>query len=161
MDNGYEGRGNGVAAGGDGAEGARRASVEPSPPAARAGERPDPEVPAKAARRRYTSEYKKRILEEADRCTEPGDLGALLRREGLYSSLLSNWRQQREELLSRGLSRKRGRKSRKNPLEGRVSQLERENARLRDELDKARTIIAVQKKVARLLGESDPDEGKS
>ncbi len=139
-----------------GLEGARRATGNPPSPA-RAPARPDPEVPAKAQRRQFSAEYKQRILAEADRCIKPGEIGALLRREGLYSSLLTTWRQQRKQALEAGLSRKRGRKSKKNPVDARLLQLERENERLRDELDKARTIIAVQKKVARLLGD---DEGK-
>ena len=82
---------------------------------------PDPEVPEKAQRRHYTAEYKLRVLEEADRCREPGEVGALLRREGLYSSLLSTWRRQRDEgSLSALEPRKRGRKAKpKNPLTNR------------------------------------------
>ena len=156
MENGTPRWGNGSDQGDGGSEGARRASVEPSSPA-RAPAQRDPEVPAKAQRRQFSAEYKQRILAEADRCTKPGEIGALLRREGLYSSLLTTWRQQRKQAIDAGLSRKRGRRSKKNPLDARVAQLEKENERLRDELDKARTIIAVQKKVARLLGE---DEGK-
>jgi len=114
---------------------------------------PDPEVVAKARRRKFTSEYKRKIVEAADACSSPGDLGALLRREGLYSSHLSVWRQQRDEALATGLApRKRGRKPAKNPLADRVAVLERTNARLEHELFKARTIIEVQKKVALLLG---------
>jgi transposase-like protein len=73
---------------------------------------PDPEVPAKATRRRFTTEYKLRILREVDRCKQPGEIGALLRREGLYSSLLSTWRKERDRRALRDLaSRKRGRKA--------------------------------------------------
>lgn len=133
---------------------------EPSMPR-RALSDPDPEVPAKARRRRFTASYKLRILEEADRCTEPGEIGALLRREGLYSSLLSRWRQQREAGAEEALApKKRGRKPQPaNPLAHRVAELERDNARLRGKLAKAETIIEVQKKLSRLLG-SDP-EGES
>ena len=156
MDNGTRRWSNGSDVGDGGSEGARRASVEPPSPA-RAPERPEVEVAAKAQRRRFSAEYKQRVLAEAERCTGAGEIGALLRREGLYSSLLAKWREQRKKALDAGLSRKRGRKSTRNPLDARLAQLEKENARLRDELDKAHTIIEVQKKVARLLGE---DEGK-
>lgn len=120
---------------------------------------PDPEVPAKARRRRFTAQYKLRILEEAERCTEPGEVGALLRREGLYSSHLSKWRQQREAGALAALTpKKRGRKPRPvDPQAPRVAELERENARLRDKLEKAETIIEVQKKLSQLLG-SPPEE---
>jgi transposase len=132
---------------------------EPSIPPRSASD-PDPEVPAKARRRRFTASYKLRILEEADRCTEPGEIGALLRREGLYSSLLSRWRQQREAGAEQALTpKKRGRKAQPvDPQALRVAELERENARLRGELEKAQTIIEVQKKLSQLLG-SAPEGG--
>jgi transposase len=126
---------------------------------------PDPEVPEAKARRRFTARYKLRILEEADRCTEPGQLGVLLRREGLYSSNLTTWRRQRSEGILDSLSpKKRGRKTKeKNPLAERVGELERENQRLRHKLKQAETIIEVQKKVSQLLGipldSSGSDEG--
>ena len=126
---------------------------------------PDPEVPEAKARRRFTARYKLRILEEADRCTEPGQLGVLLRREGLYSSNLTTWRRQRSEGILDSLSpKKRGRKAKeKNPLAERVGHLERENRRLRHKLKQAETIIEVQKKVSQLLGipldSSGSDEG--
>ncbi|SMC28138.1 Transposase [Desulfacinum hydrothermale DSM 13146] len=104
---------------------------------------PDPEVMEKKRRRKFTAAYKLRILEEADACTLPGQIGAFLRREGLYSSHLTTWRRQREEGQLKALSpRKRGRKP--NPdrhLAKRVAQLERENQRLRDQIKKAQTII--------------------
>ena len=114
----------------------------------------DPEVPEKARRRRFTAEYKLRILEQADACTEPGEIGGLLRREGLYSSHLSAWRKQRRGGALRGLSpRKRGRKPRpKNPLAKKVVQLERENKALQERLRQAEVIINVQKKVSQILG---------
>lgn len=129
---------------------------EPTMPRRSASD-PDPEVPEKARRRRFTASYKLRILEEVDRCTEPGEIGALLRREGLYSSLLSRWRRQREAGAEEALTpKKRGRKARPvDPQARRVAELERENARLREKLEKAETIIEVQKKLSRLLG-SDP-----
>ena len=126
---------------------------------------PDPEVPEAKARRRFTARYKLRILEEADTCTEPGQLGVLLRREGLYSSNLTTWRRQRSEGILDSLSpKKRGRKTKeKNPLAERVGELERENQRLRHKLKQAETIIEVQKKVSQLLGipldSSGSDEG--
>jgi len=114
----------------------------------------DPEVPEKARRRRFTAEYKLRVLEQADACTEPGKIGELLRREGLYSSHLSAWRRQRREGSLRGLGpRKRGRKPRpKNPLAKKVTQLERENRALQERLRQAEVIIDVQKKVSQILG---------
>jgi len=115
---------------------------------------PDPEVTAKPVRRRFTAEYKLRILREADRCTHPGEVGALLRREGLYSSLLGTWRRQRERGSLLALeAKKRGRKSHKvDPLTRKVAELERENARLQGRLKQAETLIDFQKKVAELLG---------
>ena len=115
---------------------------------------PDPEVTEKPKRRRFTAEYKQRILNLADACKEPGELGALLRREGLYSSHLSGWRAQRKKGLT---PKKRGRKG-KTPEQQRVADLEKENSRLQREkakleakLKKADMIIAFQKKVASLL----------
>ena len=112
---------------------------------------PDPEVPEKPKRRRFSAEYRLRIVREADACKEPGEIGALLRREGLYSSLLTAWRRQRDEGALEGLrSKKRGPKAQ---AEGpRVKRLERENARLRRKLEQAETIIDIQKKVAGILG---------
>ena len=111
--------------------------------------RPDPEVPEKAQRRQFSAAYKQRILEETDRCTELGQIGALLRREGLYSSHLSTWRSQREHALA---AQRRGRKSsaRFVPAE-RVAELERNNERLRQQLEQAQAIIEVQKKLSELL----------
>ena len=116
------------------------------------GERkmPDPEVSTKAKRRSFTAQYKRRILEEADRCTKPGEIGAMLRREGLYSSNLSKWRREREAAELAGLApKKRGRKPDKEAAE--LAKLRRENERLRKQLDQAELIIAAQKKLARLL----------
>jgi transposase len=126
--------------------------------------RPDPEVVAKPKRRTYTAEYKQRILEEAEAATATrGGLGALLRREGLYSSLLTYWRQEREDGIREALTpRKRGPKSKRNPLAEENQKLRRQNARLSEDLRKAHIIIDVQKKVAALLGqpipEPDPEE---
>ena len=114
----------------------------------------DPEVPEKARRRRFSAKYKLRILDEADRCSEPGQLGEMLRREGLYSSHLTCWRKQRREGSIQGLTpRKRGRKAKqRNPLAKRVTDLERENAVLQKRLQQAELIIEVQKKVSQILG---------
>jgi len=119
---------------------------------------PDPEVVDRPTRRRFSPTYKQRIVEEADRCTEPGEVGRLLRREGLYSSHLTMWRKAARSGSLEGLSKKRGRKAiERNPLEGKVHKLERECARLEHELYKARMIIDVQGKVAGLLGLSLED----
>jgi len=116
-------------------------------------ERPDPEVLERPFRRRFTGEYKRRIVEEASTCRHPGELGALLRREGLYSSLLSKWRVQGEAALGAGFApRKRGRKPGQNSERARVARLERENARLRRNLEEAKLIIEIQKKTSQLLG---------
>lgn len=119
---------------------------------------PDPEVPEQAKRRRFTAKYKLRILREADACTEKGQLGRLLRREGLYSSHLTTWRRQQEEGSLKGLApKKRGRKPNQNRKSKREAQLESENRRLRKKLEQAEAIIDIQKKVAALLG--NPIEG--
>ncbi|MFH1635597.1 MAG: IS3 family transposase [Chloroflexota bacterium] len=109
---------------------------------------PDPEVPEKKPRRKHTAKYKLRILAQADVCTEPGQIGALLRREGLYSSNLTAWRRQKEKGLLQAMAhRKRGRRRKeKNPLADKVAQLEREKRLLQQRLKKAETIIEVQKK---------------
>jgi transposase len=115
---------------------------------------PDPAVPEKPVRRRFTAEYKLRMLREADRCTEPGQFGALLRREGLYSSHLSTWRQQREEGTLAGLTpKRRGRKATPDaPWIAENERLKRENQRLTEKLRQAETIIEVQKKLSEILG---------
>jgi len=150
-------------------EGARRATgVAPS-----AGGRkptivspPDPEVPEKKPRRKFTAKYKLRILVEADACIEQGQLGALLRREGLYSSNLTTWRRQRQDgLLSAMAPKKRGRKKKKkNPLAPMVALLERKNRRLQKKLKQAELIIEAQKKISEILGISqdlnESDENK-
>jgi transposase-like protein len=115
---------------------------------------PDPEVPEKKPRRKHTAKYKLRILAEADACTQPGEIGMLLRSEGLYSSNLTAWRRQREKGLLQAMTpRKRGRKEKqKNPLAQHVAQLENENRRLQLKLKKAELIIEAQKKMAEILG---------
>ncbi len=127
------------------------AGAESSPTRRRA---PDSEVVAKPTRRRFTAEYRLRIVEEADRCTGSGDVGRLLRREGLYSSHLTKWREARRAGALRGLaSKKRGAKPKSiNPLDSKVRELEAQVARLEKDLHTAHTILDVQKKVAGLLG---------
>jgi len=114
---------------------------------------PSPEVLEKPVRRRFSVEYKLKILAEADACVKMGQLGKLLRREGLYSSHLSNWRRQRETGALAGLTpKRRGRKAKlKNPLSGEVTRLQRENDRLKEHLRQAELIIDVQKKVSEML----------
>lgn len=115
---------------------------------------PDPEVLDRPRRRSFTAEYKLRILRELDALTEPGQVGAVLRREGLYSSHIVDWRRKRESGALQGLEpQKQGRPAKpQNPLEPKVAELERKNARLEEDLRKARLIIDVQKKVSELLG---------
>lgn len=121
---------------------------------------PNPEVVARAKRRRFTAAYKQSILEQADQATESGDIGAILRREGLFSSHLTTWRREREAGVLQALTpRKRGPKSKRNPLADENQKLQRDNQRLTEQLRKAEIIIDVQKKVAALLGHPilDPD----
>ena len=136
---------------GPGAEGARRATGAPGHvPTSRAPD-PDPEVPATVERRRFSPEYRLCILTQADACKKPGEVGTLLRREGLYSSLLTNWRRQREAGALREMrGRRRGPPPR--PVDPRVTQLEAENRRLQRKLQRAETIITLPKKVAEILG---------
>jgi transposase len=124
---------------------------------------PDPEVSADRPKRRtFRAEYKKRILDEADACSEPGEIGELLRREGLYSSHLTEWRRLRDAGSLAGLAaKKRGRKAKVvDALAARVAELERDKRRLEERLRKAELIIDVQKKVAALLGVplADPEK---
>jgi transposase-like protein len=127
---------------------------------------PDAEVPEKKRRRKFTAKYKLRILAEAGACSDPGELGALLRREGLYSSNLTTWRRQRRKgLLTAMAPRKRGRKKAEiNPLASRVAELEKDNRRLQQKLKRAELIIDAQKKMAEILGISqdlhESDESK-
>lgn len=119
---------------------------------------PDTEVVVRAERRRFSAEYKLRILQEADRCAS-GDLGALLRREGLYSSHLSTWRRQREVgQLASLAAQKRGRKT--DPQAGELARLQRENAKLQAQLQRAELIIDAQKKLLVLLNQPTPAESE-
>ncbi len=115
--------------------------------------RPNPEVLARAKRRTYTGEYKQQVLAEADAARGSGEIGAVLRRHGLYSSHLTKWRQERKSGILEGLApQKRGPKSKAHPLTAENQKLRRDNERLTDRLRKAEIIIDVQKKVAMLLG---------
>jgi len=108
---------------------------------------PDPEVVPQATRRQFSAAYKRRIVAEADACTQPGEIGALLRREGLYSSHLTNWRR---EIAAGTLGEKsRGRPA--EPLRAENARLLQENERLRRELEKAQIILDAQKKLAQML----------
>jgi transposase len=134
-----------------GAANSRRAAAAPPP---------DPEVVAKAQRRKFTAEYKLAIVEEADRASDSGAIGALLRREGLYSSHLVEWRRLREKGALGELSKKRGRKPTRNPLAEENDGLKAQLARLEKKLQQAELIIDVQKKVSALLGIALPATGQ-
>ncbi len=109
------------------------------------------EVVAKATRRRFTAEYKLKVLREADACRKPGEIGALLRREGLYSSLLAAWRKQRSQ--GELFEKKRGPVAKeKNPLSSKVAALEKENVRLKARAERAEALVDLQKKVSEILG---------
>jgi transposase-like protein len=121
----------------------------------------DPEVLERPRRRKFGAEYKVRILREAERAKESGQLGALLRREGLYTSNLTTWRRQFERGALAALApKKRGKKAKPvDARDTRIRELERDNERLRKRLEQAETIIEVQKKVSALLGTSSPGAG--
>jgi transposase len=121
------------------------------PQTGRAAEDPDPEVPARAQRRRYSAAYKQRILAEYESLDRAGK-GALLRREGLYTSLISAWREQREQGALEALGKPAGRPS-ADARDRELARLRRENERLAAQLDKARTVIEVQGKLSALLGQ--------
>jgi transposase-like protein len=119
----------------------------------REARRPNPEVLARPKRRTYTGEYKQQVLAEADAARGSGEIGAVLRRHGLYSSHLTKWRKERKAGILEGLApQKRGPKSKINPLTAENQKLRRDNERLADRLRKAEIVIEVQKKVAMLLG---------
>jgi transposase-like protein len=114
---------------------------------------PDPEVPARPTRRRFSAQYKAQIVDEAGRCTPPGQIGALLRREGLVSARLALWRKQCRQGAMKALrDDKRGRKPIHDARDRELDRLRRETARLAQKLKQAQTIIEIQKKVAALLG---------
>ena len=127
---------------------------------------PDPEVTGKKPRRKFTVKYKLRMLKKADTCTDPGQLGVLLRQEGLYSSNLTTLRKQRDEGILIAMSpKKRGRKTQpKNPLALEVARLQKENLGLKNKLKQAELIIDAQKKISEILGiaqNHDENEGSS
>ena len=124
-------------------------------------ERPDTEVTAKPTRRRFTAAYKLSVVERADRCKEPGEVGRLLRREGLYSSQLSAWRKAAREGSLQELGKKRGPRKRRpvtKRWKERARELERENRRLREDLRRVHLVVEVQEKMAELLGVGLADE---
>lgn len=135
--------------------GAANSARPPAPPAG------DTEVVAKARRRKFSAAYKLAIVEEADHAADPGDIGALLRREGLYSSHLVEWRRLREAGALDALSKKRGRKPTRNPLAEENQKLKAHVARLEKKLQQAEIIIDVQKKVSALLGISLPETDRN
>jgi hypothetical protein len=126
-------------------------------------ETPDPQVKPTTIRRAFTTAYKLSILEQADQCQGHGEVGALLRREGLYSSHLSSWRRLRREGTLQALkNNKRGPKPTLDSADRReLEQLRRRNAKLEHELEKARTIIDVQKKLSSILAAMPDDEASS
>jgi transposase len=148
-----------ITSNGAGGRGAERAVGERSGAAAgRPAEVADPELVEQAQRRRFTAEYKLRILQEADACTQPGEIGALLRREGLYTSHLTYWRKQREAGALKELGRPRGRK----PADRRdqeIAELKRRLERSEAELAKARKVIEIQGNVSALLEQMLGTEG--
>jgi transposase len=113
---------------------------------------PDPELVERARRRRFSAEYKLRVLREADACSAPGEIGALLRREGLYTSHLTAWRKQREQGALAALGRPRGR-PKGDGREAQLAALRARAERAERELEKARKVIEVQGNVSALLGE--------
>jgi transposase-like protein len=120
------------------------------------------EVLAKAQRRVFTTAYKLKVVREAARCTKPGGIGALLRREGLYSSQLSSWRRawDRGELLGRGVRKRGPMAAPVDKRDKRIRDLERQTRRLQRRLERAEGLIEVQKKVSQLLGVELPEDGE-
>lgn len=116
-------------------------------------QQPSPEVmPDRPKRRFFSATYKLNILRRVDACREPGEVGRLLRSEGLYSSYLTDWRREHDEGALSAMSKKRGRKPRRDPKDQEVERLRRETAQLKERLERAETIIAIQKKVSEILG---------
>jgi len=117
---------------------------------------PDPEVTPKAKRRTFKAAYKKRILAEVEAAAGSGNIGEILRREGIYSSTLTGWRKEREAAMDAAFSQKRGPEPKHNPFASENEKLRRRNQRLEEELRKAELIIEVQKKLSLLLGRPLP-----
>lgn len=113
---------------------------------------PDMEVLERPRRRTYTAKYKLEVLKKAEACSQPGQIGALLRKEGLYHSRLTEWRRQREAGALKGLSQHRGPKVRRNPMADAHQRLEREIVQLHKKLEQAEQIIEIQKKISELMG---------
>lgn len=156
--------------GGVGSEGERSEPERTTPPDGGGRLPPDPEVVQRALRRRFTADYKQGILTEVDAAADTRTIGRILRREGLYSSHLANWRKARDRSQRAALEpQKRGPKpTPKNPLQAENAKLTRENARLNKKLRRAELIIDLQKKVSQILGitlpvleQSDDDEVNS
>ena len=122
--------------------------------------RPETEVTSKATRRRFSAEYKRRILREVEAAKERGELGALLRREGLYSSHIAKWREQAERGTLAGLTpKRRGPKPKAvDPREARIAELEREVRKLAARAERAEALVDLQKKVSKLIGIALPSE---
>jgi transposase len=132
-------------------------SVTGNPEGGRAAPRPNPEVVARAKRRRFTAAFKQKVLAEADTAKGSGEIGAVLRRHGLYSSHLTHWRQERDAGILEGLTpQKRGPKAKATAATLANQKLQRENERLTEQLRKAEIVIDIQKKVAALLGRPFP-----
>ena len=145
-------------------QGARRAtgvSADESPIAGSPGTIPDPEVLDRARRRRFTAEYKRKFLKQADACTRPGELGALLRREGVYSSSLNSWRASRQRGEIAGLEpKKRGPKTTPvDPRDRQIAELVREGKKYKARAERAEALVAVQKKLSIILGIDLPESG--
>jgi len=124
---------------------------------------PEVEVAATAKRRRFTAEYKRKILQEVDACTEPGGVGAILRREGLYSSHLVDWRRAREQGEREALSpKKRGPKARLvDERDRKIAELEKQLAAQTERAEKAELLVEIQKKLGELLGVKMPGPGST
>jgi len=127
------------------------------------GRQPEPEVVPRATRRSFSAAYKQRVVEEVGQCTERGQIGALLRREGLYSSQLSTWRRQQEAGGLQGMSpQKRGRKASRDTKDVEIAALRRKNEQLQRQLTQAELIIGAQKKLAEALEQTlTGSEGES
>lgn len=121
--------------------------------------RPEVQVTAKPRRRRFTAQYKRSILEQVDACAKDGDVGALLRREGLYSSHLANWRREREQGELAGLEpKKRGRKAKQvDSRDQRIAELEQQLAKERTRRERAEALVELQKKVVALFGDQEDE----
>lgn len=138
-----------------------KSSSNPRGKAAPTALKPDPEVSIPHPRRRLTAQYKLRILEEYDRCDASGDKGALLRREGLYTSQITDWRRQRESGALNALNQKRGRKQQCDDKDRKIKQLEAALSRAQADLKKAELVIDIQKKVSQIFGVTLPTDESS